>query len=57
MKKQFSNQLKELYKIVGETNLLTREEQMLDYSHDEFPFAEISIYETIKNMSFGMMEV
>lgn len=42
MKKQFSNQLEELSKIVGEANLLTREEQMLDYSHDEFPDVEIS---------------
>jgi len=42
MKKQFSNQLEELSKIVGEKNLLTREEQMLDYSHDEFPDVEIS---------------
>jgi len=42
MKKQFSNQLEELYQIVGETNLLTQEEQMLDYSHDEFPDKQIS---------------
>ena len=42
MKKQFPNQLEELYRIVGEANLLTREEQLPDYSHDEFPDAEIS---------------
>lgn len=34
--------LDELLKIVGAKNLLTREEQMLDYSHDEFPEGEIS---------------
>ncbi len=42
MKKQRSYPFEELYKIVGEKNLLTREEQMLDYSHDEFPHPEIS---------------
>jgi glycolate oxidase len=42
MKKQRSYPFEELYKIVGEKNLLTREEQMLDYSHDEFPDPEIS---------------
>jgi glycolate oxidase len=42
MKKQFSNQLEELSKIVGEKNLLTREEQMLDYSHDELPDTQIN---------------
>ena len=42
MKKQFSDQLKALSRIVGEKNLLTREEQMLDYSHDEFPDTQIS---------------
>jgi len=42
MKKQSSYQLDELLNIVGEKNLIMREEQMLDYSHDEFPEAEIS---------------
>jgi glycolate oxidase len=42
MKKQYSDRLEELSKIVGETNLLTREEQMLDYSHDEFPDTQLS---------------
>lgn len=42
MKKQYSNQLEELSKIVGKKNLLTREEQMFDYSHDEFPDTQIS---------------
>jgi len=42
MKKQRLYSFEELYKIVGAKNLLTREEQMLDYSHDEFPEAEIS---------------
>lgn len=41
MKKQHSYSLEELLKIVGEKNILTREEQMLDYSHDEFPDTEI----------------
>lgn len=42
MKKQYINQLEELSKIVGEKTLLTREEQMLDYSHDEFPDPHLS---------------
>jgi glycolate oxidase len=42
MKKQFSDQLEDLYKIVGEKNLLSQGEQMLDYSHDEFPDKRIS---------------
>ncbi|UCH97046.1 MAG: FAD-binding oxidoreductase [Candidatus Aminicenantes bacterium] len=42
MKKQFADQFEELNKIVGEQNFLTREEQMLDYSHDEFPDTRIS---------------
>jgi glycolate oxidase len=42
MKTQCSNHIEELSKIVGEENLLYREEQMLDYSHDEFPDAQIS---------------
>jgi glycolate oxidase len=42
MKKQLSHQFEELYKIVGEKNLLTSDEQILDYSHDEFPDTRIS---------------
>lgn len=42
MKKQRFHQLEELYKIVGEKNLLTSDEQMVDYSHDEFPDSRIS---------------
>jgi glycolate oxidase len=42
MKKQRFHQFEELYKTVGEKNLLTSEEQMLDYSHDEFPDSRIS---------------
>ncbi|NIM15044.1 MAG: FAD-binding protein [Candidatus Aminicenantes bacterium] len=42
MKKQLFHQFEELYKIVGEKNLLIKEEQMLDYSHDEFPDSRIS---------------
>jgi glycolate oxidase len=34
--------IEELSQIVGEENLLYREEQMLDYSHDEFPDTQIS---------------
>lgn len=41
MKKQHPDKLDELYKIVGEENVLVREEQMLDYSHDEFPDTQI----------------
>ncbi len=42
MKKEISNWLDELKKIVGEKSFFTRQEQMLDYSHDEFPGTEIA---------------